>query len=257
MSKRGEREVDGSPLGRVFQVLEGIVAADESVGPRELARQIGVDRSSVGRILQRLADMGVLERYGGTYKPGPRLMTMSRSLAVRDSLSRPALSVLQRLTKRFDETTYVCLRQGPHGVFVYDVPTSNPVRYVLDLGRPFPLHIGASGRAILAGLPTGEAAEVIASLRLEPATGKTITDPVELLRVVEADRAVGYSVSISERLDGGSAVASPFYDASGTCLGAVVLTSPIARMDQGRVPEMGEAVEAAARALSIALGYRR
>ena len=252
-----ERELDQTPLGRAFQVLEGIVAAEQPVGPRELARHIGVDRSSVGRILQRLAEMGVLERHSGIYQPGPRLMSISRSLALRDSLSRAALSVLQGLTERFGETTYVCLRQGFYGVFVYDVTTSNPVRYVLDLGKPFPLHIGASGRAILAGLTVGEATEVIASLPLQPATGRTITDPVELLRVVEADRAVGYSVSISERLDGGSAVASPFFDASGTCLGAVVLTSPIARLDRRRVTEMGEAVEAAARSLSFTLGQRR
>jgi DNA-binding IclR family transcriptional regulator len=185
------------------------------------------------------------------------LLSISRSLAVRDSLSRAALSVLQELTARFDETTYVCLRQGSHGVFVYDVQTSNPVRYVLDLGRPFPLHIGASGRAVLTGLASEEVAEVIASLRLEPATGRTITDPGELLRVVDADRAVGYSVSLSERLDGGSAVASPFFDATGVCLGAVVLTCPISRLDRDRVPELGEAVATAAHALSISLGHRQ
>ena len=257
IAQEGERDLEETPLGRVFRIIEGVVVADGSVGPRELARQIGIDRSTVGRALLRLASMGVLERDGRSYRPGPRLLAISRSLTVRDSLSNAANSALRELSTKFDESTYLCLRQGSYGVFVYDYPTTNPVRYVLELGKPFPLYVGATGRAILAGLPAEEAAQVIDSFSMEPFTSRTITDRDELLRVIEADHAVGYSASVSERFEGGSGIAAPFYDASGLCLGAVVLTCPASRLNLERVPEMGAAVEAAALALSVALGHRR
>jgi IclR family acetate operon transcriptional repressor len=256
MATQQPAQAPDSPLGRTFRIIEGIVAADESLGPRELARRVGIDRSTVGRTLVRLSEMQILVRDADGYRPGPRLMALSRALAIRDSLPNAAMPILRELSVRYDETTYLCLRQGPHGVFIYDIPTTNPVRYVLELGRPFPLYIGASGRAILSGLEPDDVEDVLSSLTLEPVTGRTVTDRARLLQMIKADRATGYSASVSERVDGGSAVAAPFFDGDGVCRGAITLTCPISRLDRSRVPEMGDAVSAAAQALSLALGHR-
>ncbi len=250
-------QVEDSPLGRSIRILEGVIAADAPVGPRELARRIGIDRSTVGRTLIRLADLGLLQRVGREYRPGSRLLGMSRALAVRDSLPNASVPILRELSQTYDETAYLCLRQGNQGLFVYDVPTTNPVRYVFDLGKPFPLYLGASGRAILSGLADDELEQVLDTLELLPATSNTITDRTELLRRIESDRLTGYSASISERVEGGSAVSAPFRDADGRCQGSITLTCPLSRLDPKQVPERGESVRVAAESLSIALGYRK
>jgi IclR family KDG regulon transcriptional repressor len=251
-----ERSHD-TPLGRTFRILEGVIACDGPIGPRELSRRIGVERSSVGRTLIRLTELGLLQRVGREYRPGSRLLGMSRALAVRDSLPNASLPILRALSERYDETAYLCLRQGSHGIFVYDVPTTNPVRYVLDLGKSFPLYLGASGRAILSALPDPELDHLLGAMILDPVTRNTITDRVELMRRIESDRATGYSASISERVEGGSAVSAPFRDAEGVCQGSISLTCPLSRLDPKLVPVMGESVREAAESLSVALGYRK
>lgn len=241
--------------GRVIAVVEAVVDAGAPVGPRGLARTAGIDRSAVGRILQQLRELGVLERLDDGYVPGPRLFAIGRMLAALDTLPNAARSVLHGLVSRFNETCYVCMRHGDSVVFLYEAQSTNPVRYVVEIGKPAPLHAGAAGRAILAGIPRQVAAEVLGKGPLPAITPNTIRDVRKLLDVAEADRRRGYSISIEERFPGGSAIAAPFYDHTAECRGSVVFTCPLQRLDRDRLDEFGEAVRDAANALSARLGF--
>ncbi|MDH5295352.1 MAG: helix-turn-helix domain-containing protein, partial [Acidimicrobiia bacterium] len=86
-----------SLIERMMRVIEAVVDAAEPVGPRGLARSLGIDRSAVGRILLQLTELDVLERTSEGYVPGPRLFVLSRVLGARDTLPEivgPVLSAL-------------------------------------------------------------------------------------------------------------------------------------------------------------------
>ena len=246
-------EAPQSLIDRTIAVLEAVLAAGEPVGPRGLGRATGIDRSAVGRILQQLADIDVLARRGDGYVPGPRLFTMARVLMSLDDLPTAANSVLASLVERFDETCYVCVRHGDSAVFLYEAQSSKPLRYVVELGRPVPLHAGGAGRAILAGVGAVEAADLISG-SLDPLTPNTITDRRALLHLAASDRERGFSVSFEERVEGGVAVGAPFFGPSGTCQGSVVFTAPVSRVTEADVETIGAAVRDAAATLSARLG---
>jgi DNA-binding IclR family transcriptional regulator len=251
-AKPEHRTPDGL-IERTVRVIEAVVDAAEPVGPRGLSRSSGIDRSAVGRILQQLGELDVLERRSEGYVPGPRLFSLSRVLGARDSL-RPAVApVLGALVDRFDETCYVCAFHGDVAVFTHEIQSSKPLRLVVELGRPVPLHAGAAGRAILSGLESDEVRRVLGGGPLPRLTARTITDVEELVDVAEQDRLRGYSVSREERVSGGASVAAPFFDASGRCQGSVVYTSPLSRLDESQVEEIGGAVAEAAASLSAQL----
>ncbi len=250
-------DADPRPRGlleRTVTVLEAVTAAGVPVGPRGLARATGVDRSAVSRILQQLTDLGVLERNVSGYVPGSRLFTMARLLVSLDNLPTAANAVLKDLVARFDETCYVCVRHGDTAVFLYEAQSSKPLRYVVDLGRPVPLHAGAAGRAILAGMDEHERVEALAHTRLVALTAATITEPAKLIDLANSDAVRGYSASFAERVEGGVAIGSPFFDHTSTCAGSVVFTAPINRVPAGRVDEIGRAVAQGAAVLSARLG---
>lgn len=240
---------------RIMRVVEGVVDAGEPVGPRGLARTLGMDRSTVGRILQQLGALDVLERTDNGYRPGPRLFSLGRVLAAVDTLPNVIGPVLGSLVERFDETCYICAFHGDAAVFTHEIQSSKPLRLVVELGKPVPLHAGAAGRAILAGLDRERAAELLGRHPLPKLTAHTITDPDRLLDLAEEDRRRGYTVSFEERVPDGSAVASPFFARGGVCQGSVVFTSPLTRLDRSRVPEIGEAVNRAAATISARLGH--
>ena len=239
---------------RMMAVVEAVVDAGAPVGPRGLARTTGIDRSAVGRILQQLEELDVLERVPDGYRPGPRLFALGRVLAALDTLPDVVRPILESLVDTFDETCYVCALHGDVAVFIHEIQSAKPLRFVVELGMPVPLHAGAAGRAILTGLPPEEASALLGAGPLEALTPATITDRDHLLDVAEADRRRGYSVSLEERVPGGASVAAPFFDQRGRCQGSVVFTTPLSRLDRARLDEIGMAVRDAADTLSNRLG---
>ena len=230
--------------------------AGAPVGPRGLARTTGIDRSAVSRILQHFADLGIFERTQSGYVAGPRLFGIGRVLGSLDTLPAAAQSVLDGLVSAFDETCYVCVLHGHSAVFLYESQSSKPLRFVAELGRPVPLHAGAAGRAILAGLTRSDAREILEATPLDALTSFTTVDLEQLLKEADEDRQRGFSISMQERVEGGAAIGAPFFDQSGLCQGSVVFTSPLSRLDPSRSEEVGHAVAKAAETLSARLGFR-
>lgn len=253
MTKR--RESGDTLTDRIIKVVEAVIDAGEPVGPRGLARGTGIDRSAVGRILQQLGALDVLERQAAGYVPGPRLFVLGRILSALDTLPNAVRPLLGRLVAEFDETFYVCALHGDVAVFTHEIQSSKPLRFVVELGRPVPLHAGAAGRAILAGLSPGEAEALIGSRTLPGLARNTIREPKLLREQAEIDRRRGYAVSVEERVSGGASIAAPFFDHSNRCQGSVVFTAPLTRFEPERTDEIGQALAAAARELSNRLGY--
>jgi len=222
-----------------------------------MARLTGIDKSSVSRLLGQLQAMGfvVTEGRRDGFATGPGLFRLGATLTARDSLNRAARPILESLAARFDETCYLAVRDGNQFMFRMKVETTRPIRFVVDLGFLAPLHAGAAGRAILMGMPDEERQTVIAGMTLLPLTESTITDPARLLAAAEADQARRYSISYGERARGATAVAAPFFDGSGICLGSVVVVRPDERTYDPEPTVIGAAVAEAARELSVRLGW--
>jgi IclR family transcriptional regulator, acetate operon repressor len=250
-----KRDAGDTLADRILKVIEAVVDAGEPVGPRGLARSTGIDRSAVGRILQQLGDLDILERRPDGYVPGPRLFILGRILSTLDALPNAVRPLLGRLVAEFDETCYVCALHGDSAVFTHEIQSSKPLRFVVELGRPVPLHAGAAGRAILAGLTSEEITSLLGEGPLPALTLNTIRDPGEILARAAIDRNRGYAVSTEERVAGGASVAAPFFDHTNRCQGSVVFTAPLTRFDPERADEIGKAVAATARELSSRLGY--
>lgn len=242
-------------LDRAVTLLELIATHADGIGVREAARQTGIDRSAVSRILTRFEELGYAqqERERGMYAAGPRLFSIVAALAERDSLAKAAEPLLKKLVSRFNETCYAVARVDDTLVYRAKVDCDNTIRYVIELGKPFPLVSGASGMAILTGM-TPEEREAIMNRPLVAHTEASITDPEELRAQIAHDLEVGYSYSPGRWVPNGGGVAAPFYDAAGRCAGAITLSSPMDRMRRLDIPEVGAAVREAARLMSERLG---
>ncbi len=243
-------------VARVVRLLEAVATTDMNSGVRALARESGIDKSAVSRLLRQLTELDVLEPsdVAGRYHIGPRFFAIARAVSSRDELGRAARPILEGLVARFNETTYLAVREREDVLFREKVECYQPIRYVIDMSRPSPLHAGSAGRAILAALDDDQFESVVAGLSLEAVTPQTITDAAELRRRRAEDRQRGYTVSIAERSVGGCGVAAPFFGPDGRCLGSIVITMPQIRFSAAKVQLWGAAMVAAAGQLSQRLG---
>jgi DNA-binding IclR family transcriptional regulator len=246
-------------VARAVLLLERIVLSDDESGVRAIARDTSIDKSAVSRLLQQLAELRILETGSlpGRYRIGPRLFALSRAVVARDEVGAAARPILDRLVARFDETCYLTVREGDVVVFREKVDCRQPIRYVIELDRPSPLHAGAAGRAVLAALPEAELDAYLRRGPLQAITDKTITDTDELRRRASNDRDQGYTASVEERNVGGAGVAAPYFGRDGRCLGSIVLTVPVTRYRQEMASTFGPVVAEAAAELTTRLGAAR
>jgi DNA-binding IclR family transcriptional regulator len=241
---------------RVVTLLTLVGRREGGIGAREAERATGIDRSAVSRVFRQLASLGWVEQVDdrGTYTVGREMFAVAAAVRQRDSLWRAAGPLLHALTDRFDETTYLAVRRGHQVVFQDKADCSQRIRYVIELNEAFPLTTGAAGRAVLSALPREEIEEVIAG-GLPAYTSMSITDPDEYRGQLDQDRRLGYAYSKSGWIPRGAGVASPFFDTSGTCTGAITVSAPIDRLTPSAVRAIGPAVRDAAQQLSHRLGY--
>jgi len=246
-----------STAEKMTLLLEALAADPQGVSVREIARFSGIDKSAVSRLFDQLAVLGLAEQepLSARFRVGPRLFALAATIHARDTLWQAAQLVLRALAEQFNETCYLATRERDEIMFREKIDCNHKVRYVIDAGERAALHAGAGGRAVLAGLPEAEVEDFLRRTELRRHTAQTITDPNELRRQVTEDRRRGYSMSMGERVVGGCAVAAPFFEADGTCRGALVYTCPKERFEVRQAPQIAEAVVAASGRLSARLGY--
>ncbi|MFG2072367.1 IclR family transcriptional regulator [Nonomuraea maritima] len=230
-----------------LRVLEE-VSARQPVGVGELARELGLPKSTVQRSLRTLHDAGWIRPAGGEvtrWQVTSKLLQVARrtELGLRDA----AVPVMEELRQQTGETVHLMVPEGEAVVLIERLETDKPLRIVLPLGIRLPLHASANGKAVLAHLdrPLDE---------LPAYTGTTIVDGEALRAELAAVRARGYADNRGEWRPDIAAVASAILGADGSPIASISISTPASRMLDDLRAAYGALVTRAARTLTGSLG---
>jgi len=228
-----------------------------TLGVTEIADELGLSKAVVHRTLSAFRSRGFLEIEESThrYRLGPEIVLLGlRYLDQIDvrSLGRQTLNDLVAAT---NETATLSVRMAWTRVYIDQVTPNRDVKMVVQLGEPFPLHAGASSKALLAFLPAGDQEEYLSAESLSAMTPHTITDPARLREELEGIRAAGFAVSFSERDASAGSVAAPVFGHEGAPLGVISVSGPVERF-RAEAQAASQALLAAVHELSRRLGYR-
>lgn len=225
-----------------LRVLEE-VAARQPIGVGELARGLGLPKSTVQRSLKTLHEAGWIRPAGGEvtrWQVTSKALQIARrtELGLRDA----AMPVMEELRQRTGETIHLMVPEGDAVVLIERLETDKPLRIVLPLGIRLPLHASANGKAVLAHLrrPAAE---------LPGYTDTTITDPGALRSELEAVLSRGYADNRGEWRSDIAAVASAVLGPDGP-IASLSVSTPASRMPEERRAEYGKLVTQAARTLA-------
>lgn len=244
-----ETGASNSTVVRVIAVLR--LLCDDPEGGLSVRRAgdvIGISHSAVHRILVKMSEQGLARALPDRrYAAGPIAYEWASRLMSRSSLLHCAKQVMKPLVERFNETVYFAqyVPAERRVVFVHVVECQNPIKYVLPVGHPAPLHAGSAGKAVLAWLPD----DTLDQLELTRFTNETITDRSRLHRELVRIRECGYATSHGERTEGVIGVASAVLVADDP-IGALSITIPRSRLDGRQLPLMGKHVASAAQVLT-------
>lgn len=208
------------------------VTPNPDLGVTEIADDLGLSKAAVHRMLASLRVSGLVELDERThrYSLGVSAMRLGMSYLDRIDVRRIARPFLQELTERTQETATLSIMLGDHSrIYVDQVVPEREVIMSVTLGKPYPLHAGASSRALLAFLPEDRIASYIRSGPLSSMTASTIIDPQTLLIDLAEVRAVGWARSNAERMTGAASVAAPVRDHDGHAVAVISVCGPTER----------------------------
>lgn len=238
-----ERGAGPRTLRRGLMVLAALRdRGGDGLSVTDIARQTGIQRPTVYRLLAALQDAGLV----GPADEVRRYRALLRSeaeTAPPDPRVRQMLPVLRRLAERTGDAVFLVVRDGDESVSLHREIGSYPVQILATYaGKRQPLGVGSGGMALLAALPDKVAHGIVArnSPRLDEYGGMTAN---EMLRLIENTRARGYSVVGNHAVRGALGVGCALLDAQGAPVLAVSVTAIIDRMPAQRQREIATLIK--------------
>jgi DNA-binding IclR family transcriptional regulator len=221
----------------------------------EVARELGVHRSTALRLLATLERHSLVERDPRTarYRLGPRLAQLASVVTGELDLRAVARPVCEELATAAGETATLDVLVGDVIVPIEQATASTSVVSVNWLGRRTPVHGTASGKAILAFGPAA-VRERLLSLPLDALTPHTVTDRARLEAELDEARRTGLARTHEELEVGLDAVAAPVFGAHGEVVAALDVSGPSHRL-RGAF-ELDRLTRERAADLSRRLGFR-
>lgn len=246
-----ERSGDGvRAVERALDVLMAFAPGDRELTAGELLKRVDLSRPTLYRLLRTLENKGFIASSGEPqrFALGTSVAQLAHVWSTGLDVASVAQPMLRRLWEDTGETVALLLHQGNERVYVAELPSAQPLSFRRGVGHRDDVTRGASGRVILANLPSPEA--------YMQGRGGVRIDPIVLGKRLKKVREQGYEVSRDELIKGAVAVAVPIFRGSGQVIGSLAVFGPSVRVDQERVQLFVELLKGEAKKLSQALGQR-
>jgi len=250
--------LDGNAVRSVDRAAALLLALGDSqgeAGVTELARRLGLHKSTASRLLATLQKRGLVEQddESGKYRLGLVVIRLAERAERTLDLRSLAMPELERLAKLTHETTGLGVLDGESLLTVAQVDGPNLIAVGDWTGRTTPLHCVAAGKVLLAALPEREVLRIVRR-GLPHYTERTLIALEPILEEMSRVRRRGYATAMGEYEVGLNGVAAAVRDARGGVLAAVDVWGPAYRLTPQRLPELAAQVREAAAAISQRLG---
>ena len=240
---------DVQSVARAFDLLEALAASDGEDTLAALADRCGLAVPTAHRLLGTLQRRGYVRRLEDRrYALGAGLIGLGR-VAV-PPLADAAMPVLRELEDAFHETANLAVLDGDLVLYVAQVPSRQRMRMFTEVGRRVLPHSTGVGKAMLSAMAEPHVRSLVARTGLPSFTPSTLTDPDAFVADLRASRHRGFAVDDSEQEVGVRCIAVVVPGLPSPT--AVSISGPAARITDVIVPEVVEALQAAAARLAEA-----
>ena len=250
-------------LERGLANLSAVKSGRPLLGISELAREIGLGRSTTHRYVATLAALGYLQQDPATrkYRLGPRVLDLGFSAINSMELRELAAPHLQQLSDDTGFTVNMAILDGGDIVYVERCRSSRAGQREIDLnlhvGSRMPAYCTSMGKVMLAFLDPDECDALLDGSSLQRRGPNTLTTRRSLQAELEHVRREGFAINNEELAYGLRSIAAPVRTHDGAVAAAVNLAvhSSMVSM-QELVARLTPALLKTAAEISARAGYR-
>ena len=238
---------------RTLRVLTFLATQPGPVPMERIASAVGLPRSSTYHLLKAMIGEGFVvhlpeeKRYG----LGVAAFEIGSAYLRHDPLERLARPLLAQLVADVGQTAHLGVLHGRELVYLLKEQPPRPVTLVTDVGVRLPATLTASGRALLAELPSAQ----VRALFPNPETFVRRTDLgpqtlSQLRRLLADERRQGYAIENSHITPGFASVASAALDHTGHPVAAISVTFRTESLPADAIPTLARRTKQAADSLT-------
>jgi IclR family transcriptional regulator, acetate operon repressor len=223
---------DTSTVARVATVLHTLATEGPELPVSEIARHVGRERSQISRMLKALAAAGLVEQdpETRTYRLGWQLFVLADN-AGDQRLTRAAQPVLRALVAETRETALLSVLQGNRSLTILRERSPQSLQAGGWVGRTTPLHITASGRALLLDSAADEVRELIGEDLDAVGYGPNALSALpDVLRRLDHERRAGHTTADEELEAGLVSIGAPVRNPAGHIIASLNISGPSNRM---------------------------
>jgi IclR family transcriptional regulator, blcABC operon repressor len=189
---------------RAAAILDALAESpSDPAGPSELARRLGLPKSSIANILNAMAEAGLIRRMGPGFVLGRKLAELGGAYLAAVDLVQEFYEASRELPSASDETVQLAVLDGLEMTYLARHDGRQQVRLTSGIGRRLPATVTATGKAALAWLDDRELDRRLATLTTLPRlTARSHGSVDELCADIALVRERGYAIDDEETVEG-------------------------------------------------------
>lgn len=244
---------------RAVAILKAFSPASPEMGVTDLARKLGLHKSTVHRLLVTLERAGFVlkDPTTGRYRLGLPLFELGSLVVNTMDLRQVARPFIEEAHRASGETVHLAILDEGEVVYIDKIESTRQVRMSSVVGRRAPAHCTGLGKVLLAALPGAALDQVILHRGLRGYTARTLTSGEDLRNHLAVVRQQGYSVDAGEHEELVRCAAAPVFDHTNNVLAALSIAAVGVDVESPRFREYVALVRQCAHSISEALGQGR
>ncbi|WP_243059554.1 IclR family transcriptional regulator [Nocardioides sp. SR21] len=214
---------------RTLRVLRFLAGQPDPVPLDRIMRACELPRSTTYHLLNAMIEEGFVVHLTDEHRYGLGLAAfeIGSGYARQEPLQRLARRPLATLVDTVGHSAHLAVLHGREVLYVLEDRASGRPPLVTDVGVRLPAHLTASGRAILAGLPSSQVRALYSTAGdFVDRTGRGPRSLSALRTVLSDTRQRGYATEDGEVTDGLASVAVAVLDHNQHPVAAVAVTYP-------------------------------
>lgn len=229
---------------RIFSVIE-YLALNGAMGLQELSTALGLNKSTVHRILNSLICMDYVRQdtESSKYNLSFKICSLSNQILEKNSMIDIARPYIKALSNDSGETVHLVQIDGVNATYIDKVEASrNSVRMISMVGKSIPLYCSGVGKAMLADMPDEKIESIWKHSVIRRLTEHTVTRYTDFMDLIHKVRKDGYAMDNEENELGVRCIAVSLKGYNGRSTYAVSISAPKDRMSDERIQELKEMI---------------
>lgn len=216
------------------RVIEALAEMD-SAGVTELSERFDISKSTIHSQLKTLQKNGFIIQKEGQYLLSHKFLQIGEYVKQRNLLYQAGKEEIDNIAEKTGHYCHLVIEERGTGVNLYKSKGESAVGDGYQAAKsqqPDPLHVTASGKAILSQLDRERVESIIEQHGLSERTDQTTTDPEQLFNELEQIREEGVAYNDEEEIEGFRAVGVPICTRHGDVLGSVSISGPVSFLQE-------------------------